>query len=97
MDLLLKKKNCQNCVIELLFSTGIELFWRREGHKILMTMLVFMRDNFIFWQADVSNSGQIGASDAAAFLKKSGLKEGVLHKVRIVIYLTTIIAIMFSL
>ena len=30
----------------------------------------------------MSNTGQIGASDAAAFLKKSGLKEGVLHKVR---------------
>ena len=29
----------------------------------------------------MSNSGQIGASDAAAFLKKSGLKEGILHKV----------------
>lgn len=37
-------------------------------------------ENF-FRQADVSNSGQIGASDAAAFLKKSGLKEGVLHKI----------------
>ncbi|XP_073227453.1 epidermal growth factor receptor substrate 15-like 1 isoform X2 [Porites lutea] len=34
-----------------------------------------------FRQADVSNTGQIGASDAAAFLKKSGLKEGVLHKI----------------
>ena len=31
----------------------------------------------------MSNTGQIGASDAAAFLKKSGLKEGVLHKVNI--------------
>ena len=31
----------------------------------------------------MSNTGQIGASDAADFLKKSGLKEGVLHKVRI--------------
>lgn len=29
----------------------------------------------------MSNTGQIGASDAAAFLKKSGLKEGILHKV----------------
>ncbi|XP_078353454.1 epidermal growth factor receptor substrate 15-like 1 isoform X2 [Oculina patagonica] len=37
-------------------------------------------ENF-FRQADVSNTGQIGASDAAAFLKKSGLKEGVLHKI----------------
>ena len=35
----------------------------------------------VFEQADVSNSGQIGAVEAAAFLKKSGLKEGVLHKV----------------
>ncbi|XP_074612540.1 epidermal growth factor receptor substrate 15-like 1 [Acropora palmata] len=37
-------------------------------------------ENF-FRQADVSNTGQIGASDAAAFLKKSGLKEGILHKI----------------
>ena len=33
----------------------------------------------------MSNSGQIGASDAAAFLKKSGLKEGILHKVSVVV------------
>ncbi|KAJ7386596.1 hypothetical protein OS493_008744 [Desmophyllum pertusum] len=37
-------------------------------------------ENF-FRQADVSSTGQIGASDAAAFLKKSGLKEGTLHKI----------------
>lgn len=37
-------------------------------------------ENF-FRQADVSNTGQIGASDAAAFLKKSGLKEGILHQI----------------
>lgn len=53
-----------------------------EEHKILITVLVFIRHTFIFWQADVSNTGQIGASDAAAFLKKSGLKEGILHKVK---------------
>lgn len=36
----------------------------------------------------MSNTGQIGASDAAAFLKKSGLKEGVLHKVSIAVNVT---------
>ena len=34
----------------------------------------------------MSNSGQIGASDAAAFLKKSGLKEGILHQVSITVF-----------
>jgi len=38
----------------------------------------------------VSNTGQIGASDAAAFLKKSGLKEGILHKVSIALFFTVI-------
>lgn len=42
---------------------------------LLLTRLILVK------KADVSNTGQIGASDAAAFLKKSGLKEGVLHKV----------------
>ena len=34
----------------------------------------------------MSNTGQIGASDAAAFLKKSGLKEGILHQVSITVF-----------
>ena len=35
-----------------------------------------------FWiQADVSNSGKVTASDAATFLKRSNLKEGILHQV----------------
>lgn len=42
----------------------------------MLTRLILVKK-----KADVSNTGQIGASDAAAFLKKSGLKEGVLHKV----------------
>ena len=32
-------------------------------------------------QADKSGSGKIGAAEAATFLKKSNLKEGILHKV----------------
>lgn len=33
------------------------------------------------FQADVGGSGKVGASEAAAFLKKSNLSEAVLHEV----------------
>lgn len=57
-------------------------------HKISIkppVLLLFLKNTLVLQQADVSNTGQIGASDAAAFLKKSGLKEGILHKVSIAV------------
>lgn len=35
----------------------------------------------LYLQVDKSGTGKIGAVDAAAFLKKSGLRETILHKI----------------
>lgn len=47
-----------------------------------MCSYVFVWDVFSSFKVDPTNQGSVGALDAAKFLKKSGLPDAVLSKVR---------------
>lgn len=48
---------------------------------VILPLCFVVRLHFVSFQVDTSNTGRVLASDAAAFLKKSGLPDLILGKV----------------